>query len=57
MVVVADVNSDGKPDLIVLNCGSRHGSLSVTDIGSVGVTLGQRRRNLSATGPLSGWNE
>jgi hypothetical protein len=25
MVVVADVNSDGKPDLIVLNCGNCYG--------------------------------
>jgi hypothetical protein len=40
MVVVADVNSDGKPDLIVLNCGSCYGPPSITNIGSVGVMLG-----------------
>ncbi len=40
MVVVADVNSDGKPDLIVLNCGNCYGPPSVTNIGSVGVMLG-----------------
>lgn len=39
MVVVADVNNDGKPDLIVLNCGNCYGPPSITDIGSVGVML------------------
>jgi hypothetical protein len=40
MVVVADVNSDGKADLIVLNCGNCYGPPSITNIGSVGVMLG-----------------
>jgi hypothetical protein len=40
MVVVADVNSDGKPDLIVVNCGNCYGPPSITNIGSVGVMLG-----------------
>jgi hypothetical protein len=37
-VVVADVNSDGKPDLIVLNCGNCYGPFA--NIGSVAVMLG-----------------
>jgi len=40
MVVVADVNSDGKPDLIVLNCGNCYGPPSITHVGSIAVMLG-----------------
>lgn len=40
MVTVADVNSDGKPDLVVINCGSCYGPPSITHGGSVGVLLG-----------------
>src|ERR1700693_1018382 len=40
MVVVADVNSDGKPDLIVLNCGNCYAPPSITHVGSIAVMLG-----------------
>ena len=40
MVVVADVNGDEKPDLIVLNCGNCYGPPSITNPGSVGIMLG-----------------
>jgi hypothetical protein len=40
MVVVTDVNGDGKPDLIVLNCGNCCGPPSITNIGSVVIMLG-----------------
>ncbi len=40
MVVVADVNGDAKPDLIVLNCGNCYGPSSITNPGSVGIMLG-----------------
>jgi len=40
MVVLADVNGDAKPDLIVLNCGNCYGPSSITNPGSVGIMLG-----------------
>jgi hypothetical protein len=40
MVVVADVNGDAKPDVIVLNCGNCYGPPSITNPGSVGIMLG-----------------
>ena len=40
MVVVADVNGDATPDLIVLNCGNCYGPPSITNVGSVGIMLG-----------------
>ena len=40
MVVVADVNGDTRPDLIVLKCGNCYGPPSITQPGSVGIMLG-----------------
>ncbi len=41
MIVVADVNRDGKPDLVVVNCGGCYGPPSITNVGSVAVMLGK----------------
>jgi len=41
MIAVADVNGDGKPDLIVINCGGCYGPPSITHPGSVSVMLGK----------------
>src|ERR1700692_689502 len=40
MVVVAEVNREGKQDPIVLNCGNCYGPPSITNIGSIAVMLG-----------------
>src|ERR1700733_8104193 len=40
-IAVADVNRDGKPDLVVINCGGCYGPPSITNLGSVAVMLGK----------------
>jgi len=40
MIAAADVNGDGKLDLVVVNCGGCYGPPSVTHGGSLGVMLG-----------------
>jgi hypothetical protein len=39
-VVIADVNGDRKPDLVVVNCGGCYGPPSITHPGSLAVMLG-----------------
>jgi hypothetical protein len=57
-VVVADVNRDGKLDLVVVNCGSCYGPPDITHPGSVVVMLGngdgtfQAAVSYSSGGPL-----
>jgi len=41
MIAVADLNRDGKVDLVVINCGDCYGPPSIANVGSVAVMLGK----------------